>query len=274
MVLLPLYRCKSHKIAATLMHVRDQDWLENGHGGGEGLRPMIKGSSRQAGDRVSVRGVLRGTDSAEPRRPRRRTKALVGWMLYCCTAVGGTAAAFTVRDTLFPSLGGPTKPALWASSQADSTLTTEHGSTTVDGSDDTIADPAVVTTPGSTASLAIEAETTPSVSTDAGPGNSVDNHGSGGGVPQTGTTVNDNPSSGPGPGTTVGDHPSETSVPGSASTPPTAADTSTSSTLPGAGDPADPGHQGGKGGGGGGSGGGSGGGGGGSGGDGGRPSTP
>ena len=70
---------------------------------------MIKGSSSRAVDRVSIRSVLRGTDSAEAANcRRRRNKALVGWLLYCATAVGGTAAAFTVRETLFPSLGAPT----------------------------------------------------------------------------------------------------------------------------------------------------------------------
>jgi hypothetical protein len=70
---------------------------------------MIKGSSA-AGARASIRQTLRGGDaSTGRRRVRRRTKALVGWMLYCLTAVGGTAAAWTVRETLFPALGAPTQ---------------------------------------------------------------------------------------------------------------------------------------------------------------------
>jgi hypothetical protein len=107
----------------------EDDWLERGHGGGEGLKPLIKDSSDRAPDRVSIRGVLRGT--TPPPKPRRRTKALVGWLLYCATAVGGTAAAFTVRDTLFPSLGAPTKRGVWATSNVDTTLVPlQHGSTT------------------------------------------------------------------------------------------------------------------------------------------------
>jgi hypothetical protein len=66
---------------------------------------MIKGSSTRGADRVSVRAVLRGVPAAAQRPPRRRTKALVGWLIYCGVAIGGTAAAFTVRDTLFPALG-------------------------------------------------------------------------------------------------------------------------------------------------------------------------
>ena len=64
------------------MGVDDLEWLEHGHGGGEGLQPMIKGSTARAADRVSIRSVLRGSDGAPPRATRRRTKALVGWLLY------------------------------------------------------------------------------------------------------------------------------------------------------------------------------------------------
>src|SRR3954452_14084832 len=109
MVVVPLYCCEPLGPSAHLASVGDEDWLERGHGGGESLQPLIKGSSDRATDRVSVRAVLLGASAALYRRPRRRTKALVGWLLYCATAVGGTAAAFTVRDTLFPSLRARTK---------------------------------------------------------------------------------------------------------------------------------------------------------------------
>jgi hypothetical protein len=207
------------------MCVGDQDWLDKGHGGGEGLQPMIKGSTRRVADRVSIRSVLRG-DVAKPRKSRRRTKALVGWLLYCCTAVGGTAAAFTVRDTLFPSLGAPTKSALWASGKPDTTPTTEHGSTSTAGSVTAAAEITVPTTTATSPAPSVEAPTVPSVSAAGqGPSNTVDNHGpTNATVPQTGTTVGDNPSAGPGPGTTVDDHGTDPSTPSSASTPPSGQD--------------------------------------------------
>ena len=199
-----------------------------GHGGGEGLRPMVKGSSGRAVDRVSIRTVLRGGEVAPSRMPRRRTKALVGWLLYCCTAVGGTAAAFTVRDTLFPSLGAPTRRAVWANATAETTLTTEHGSSSTSQPVETVTATAIPATTASTPE-SVEPQTVPSVSDDSqGPSTSVTGHGPSNGVPPTGTTVA-NPSSGPGPGTTVDDRPTDTSTPTSASTPggpdPTAAST-------------------------------------------------
>ena len=204
---------------------------------------MIKGSTARAAERVSIRSVLRGSDSAAPRASRRRTKALVGWLLYCCTAVGGTAAAFTVRDTLFPSLGAATKPAIWGNS-SDTTLETEHGSSSTEGKEATLE---AITVPATTAS-SIEAQTVPASSASSeGPGSSVDNRSPGDG-PATGTTVVGPSSSGPGPGTTVDDHPTESSTPGSASTPTSADATPTSASTPGP-SATDPGHQGGKGGG-------------------------
>ena len=80
---------------------------------------MIKGSSTRGADRVSVRAVLRGVPAAAQRPPRRRTKALVGWLIYCGVAVGGTAAAFTVHDALFPALGSaPTPNKVWGNTIA------------------------------------------------------------------------------------------------------------------------------------------------------------
>ncbi len=232
------------------MGVGDQDWLEQGHGGGEGLQPMIKGSTARSADRVSIRSVLRGSDGAAPRATRRRTKALVGWLLYCCTAVGGTAAAFTVRDTLFPSLGAATKPAIWANS-SDTTLATEHGSSSTEGKEATLEAITVPATTASTLASSIEAQTVPATSASSeGPGSSVDNRGPGSDGPATGTTVVGPSSSSPGPGTTVDDHPTESSTPGSASTPTSADSTPTSASTPGP-SATDPGHQGGKGGGGG-----------------------
>ena len=214
------------------MVVGDQEWLEKGHGGGEGLRSMIKGSTVRAAERVSIRSVLRGSDGAAPRAPRRRTKALVGWLLYCCTAVGGTAAAFTVRDTLFPSLGAPTKAAIWANNP-DTTLTTEHGASSTEGKESTLEAITVPTTTASTLAASIEAVTVPASSASSeGPGNSVDNRGPGTDGPATGTTVVGPTSSGPGPGTTVDDHPTDTSTPGSVSTPTSADATPTSASTP------------------------------------------
>jgi hypothetical protein len=230
-VVLPLYRCYSRRDTATLIDVGDKDWLEEGHGGGEGLQSMIKGTSSPAGDRVSIRNVLRGSEHAPPRPTRRRTKAMVGWLLYCCTAVGGTAAAFTVRETLFPSLGSPTKPALWITSKIDSTLSTEHGSTSTAHADTTVVVSTTIATTVSAPSSSVEAQTVPSASAQIqgpGPENTTDTRGPGGGAPQTGTTVDDNPSSGPGPGTTADTHPTDSSTPGSATSPPTSDDTTAS----------------------------------------------
>jgi hypothetical protein len=252
-----LYRLSIALRSHHTVSVSDQDWLEKGHGGGEGLRPMIKGSTGRVGDRASIRSVLRG-DVAAPRKSRRRNKAMVGWLLYCCTAVGGTAAAFTVRDTLFPSLGAPTKPLVWASSNAaDTTLTTEHGSSSIA---DTVTS-AVETTLSATTVTAPAQSTEgqsgpPAADASQGPGNSVGNHGPASGPgPQTGTTVADNPSDGPGPSTTVGTDPTDTSTPGSVSTPPNSADPTPSTPADPATTNSTPGDQKGKGGGGGGGGG-------------------
>jgi len=176
---------------------------------------MIKGSSTRGADRVSVRAVLRGVPAAAKRPPRRRTKALVGWLIYCGVAIGGTAAAFTVRDTLFPALGSaPTPNKVWGNDSVAADETTEHNSTPVPGTD--VFDQAVLveTDPSVTAS-SIDDATVPSVSNE-GPASSIDSHGPG---TQTGpnTTVDDNPNRGPGPGTTVDDNDpqatSPTSVP-------------------------------------------------------------
>ncbi|HEX3088903.1 MAG TPA: hypothetical protein VHQ23_09625 [Ilumatobacteraceae bacterium] len=252
----------------------DQDWLDKGHGAGEGLQPMIKRSAPHAFDRVSIRSVLRGTDAPKPRNSR-RNKALVGWLLYCATAVGGTAAAFTVRDTLFPALGAPTDNRVWPN--PDTTLTTEHGSASTDDTRTTVTPTTLAAT---TLAAAAEAPTVPTVAgSSQGPGNSIDNSGPGaagpgpnagtgsGTGPAPGTTVDENQArgQGPGPGTTVADNPSDTSTPSSASTPTSAPGTPTSP-APADGDTS-PGHQSGKGGG-------SGGGGGGGGGGGSNPSTP
>lgn len=242
----------------------DQDWLDEGHGAGESLQSMIKGSSPVAVDRASIRSVLRGTDSAKPRASRRRNKALVGWLLYCFTAVGGTAAAFTVRDTLFPSLGAPTTPKVWDQG-TDTTATTEHGSSSAANSETTVATTVVVTT----IAASVESETIPTVASPEGPASSIDNRGPSGAVaPAPGTTVADSSTKGPGPGTTVADNPTDTSTP--ATTPNSAGAPVTSASTPA--DPADGGHQNGKGGGS--SGGGSSGGGGGGGGDHDAPPTP
>ena len=221
----------------------DQDWLDTGHGGGEGLQPMIKGSSSRAVDRVSIRSVLRGPESGKPRGPRRRNKALVGWLLYCATAVGGTAAAFTVRDTLFPSLGAQTDNKVWIRTSDDTTVTTEPASSSTANVDTTVA--TTVATTIATAAQSVEAQTVPTVSNPAqGPSDSIDSSGpGGGGETAPGTTV-DGQSSGPGPGTTVDDHPTDTSTPES---PPS----SEGATPASASTPTDtsPGHQSGKGGG-------------------------
>jgi hypothetical protein len=234
--------------------VGEQEWLEQGHGGGEGLQPMIKGSSGGAGERASIRNALRGTDSAAPRRgARRRNKALVGWLLYCCTAAGGTAAAWTVRETLFPALGAPTERSVWKNSNSDTTVTTkpESGSTEADEIKVISADVA-----GSTVSIAgspNEGSGAPSTTQAVGgPSNSVDNRGTNGGnAPQTGTTVVDgqsgtpggpvatpaaNPSGPGGPVTSVDNHGNgtNTSTPASVSNPPASVDPPvTAASLPG-----------------------------------------
>ncbi len=195
----------------------EQDWLEQGHGSGAGLQPMIKGSIRRTGERASIRSVLRGSD-APPRRSRRRTKAMVGWLLYCCTAVGGSAAAWTVRETLFPSLGAPTTRSVWENPRVDTTVTTEQASASTESS---VALAALAVDTVATTQATVDAQPVPSASPST---NAVDNSGSGK-APTTGTTLAENPSSGPGPGTTVDDHSTDTSTPDS----PSGADTSTSS---------------------------------------------
>jgi len=221
--------------------VGDIDWLERGHGNGEGLQPMIRGTgSRVAAQRVSIRSVLRGSD-VPPRkkrssRVRRRNKVLVGWLLYCCTAVGGTAAAFTVRDTLFPSLGSaPSRSPLWISltptvPATDAASTSQAQSSTSQASD------TVATT---TVTSIDEQLAAGSVPDEASTSSTADDQGTDNG-PQTGTTVA-NPK---GPGTTtVTTVTAADDNPGSSSTP-------TSPTPSSAPAPADDGHQKGKGGGG------------------------
>ncbi len=193
----------------------EHDWLERGHGGGEGLQPLIKGSSGRALDRVSIRSVLRGT--TPPRTPRRRTKALVGWLLYCATAVGGTAAAFTVRDTLFPALGAPTQRGVWATSNVDTTVSVQHGSTTTVSRDVVILEAAMQREIVESASQSsIDAATvTTAPAAEQAPDGSVDgrdpasNRGPGGTVAVT----DEGPASGPEPGTTIDEHPTDTSTP-------------------------------------------------------------
>jgi hypothetical protein len=141
---------------------------------------------------------------------------LVGWLLYCATAVGGTAAAFTVRDTLFPSLGAPTKRGVWATSNVDTTLVPlQHGSTTSMSRDAVVLEAAmqeeiIEGTPTSS----VDAATVPTAPAEHGPITSVDNldpaRGKG---PSTVTIVDEGPASGPGPGTTIDEHPSDTSPP-------------------------------------------------------------
>jgi uncharacterized membrane protein YgcG len=240
---------------ATLGAVGNEDWLERGHGGGESLQPLIKSAPERGADRVSVRGVLGGASTAAKRPPRRRTKALVGWLLYCATAVGGTAAAFTVRDTLFPSLGAPTKAATWLNRAAAPHNTAPTETTPPPGSD-AVAGAILVETNPSVIPPSVEDQTVPSTS-DQGTSSSTQGRAptarSG---PGTGTTVDDNPSRGPGPGTTVDeDDPAATSPTGT--TPHEDDPVTTVSTTPDPSAPAttDPDHKG-KGGGGGDSGGG------------------
>lgn len=255
MVLRPLYRCDSRPDPSTLADVGEDDWLERGHGGGEGLQPLIKGSSGRAADRVSIRSVLRGT--TPPRTPRRRTKALVGWLLYCATAVGGTAAAFTVRDTLFPALGAPTKRGVWATSNVDTTVSVQHGSTTTMSRDVVVLEAAMQQEIVESASQSsIDAATVPTAPADEqAPNSSIDRDPGGNRGPAGTVAVTDEgPASGPGPGTTIDEHPTDTSTPPTLGepTPPTTADPNVTTIT---GDVSGKGKGGGGGGGGGGDGG-------------------
>jgi hypothetical protein len=215
--------------------VGEHDWLDRGHGGGEGLQPLIKGSSGRGSDRVSIRGVLRGITPT--RKPRRRAKALIGWLLYCATAVGGTAAAFTVRDTLFPSLGAPTNRSVWASSNVDNTLWTEHGSSTSLSSETRILEAAVMEeiVQGQPSSSTDEAAAAAAVTVPTAyvaaqkPNTTVDNRDPGTDRrPGTVDIVDQAPATGPGPGTTVDGKPTDTSTPSTVGEP-----TSTSTSDPG-----------------------------------------
>jgi len=190
---------------------------------------MIKGSSTRGTERVSVRAVLRGVPTGAKRPPRRRTKALVGWFIYCAVAAGGTAAAFTVRDTLFPTLGGSSPAAnpkgVWGDNETPET--SEHNSTLAPGTQ--VFDQAVLAETDPSASDSSADEQTAPSATAEGPGTSVDNQGPG---TRSGpnTTVDDNPNRGPGPGTTVDDHdpeatPTGTSVPHDDDPVPTASST-------------------------------------------------
>jgi hypothetical protein len=208
-------------VATTLIFVSEQDWLDHGHGGGEGLRPMIKSS---AAGGVSSGDVLGGSSWVGSRRgPRRRTKALVGWLLYCCTAVAGMAAAWTVRETLFPSLGAPTARSIWEDPTATTITAGEVESESSEGRETAPTVP-IPTTVVTTSESSIGAKAGPSASLPGvAPTNSVDNHGSGGGnSPGTGTTVAGNASgngSG-GPGATVDDHGGKVSTSASVPNPP------------------------------------------------------
>ena len=264
-VLLPKCGCYSRLVGPTLFDMGEHDWLERGHGGGEGLQPMIKGSALRVSERASIRSVLRGSEASTPRRAtRRRTKALVGWLLYCCTAVGGTAAAFTVRDTLFPSLGAPATRSLWVSTNAGTTGATDPASTSSSKLDTTVVASTEVAETVATTQPTIADQSVDSSSSGPGGGNttnSIDDrgngNGSGGNVPETGTTVAGPSSSGTGNGgtvTTIDDHATDTSTAASA-TPASVDPTPTQATAP-ASDTTDtsPGHQSGKNGGGGGGG--------------------
>jgi len=220
------------------MAVGDTDWLERGHGSGEGLHPMIKGTTGRVAQRVSIRSVLRGSDvPPKPRnaRARRRTKVLVGWLLYCLTAVGGTAAAFTVRDTLFPALGSPATRPLWIS-VTPTVPATDAASTSAARNSTSLVSDTVPTTVTSideqiAAGATVPDDATSSTADDEGNDN----------TPQTGTTVANPRSPGSTTVTTIDDNPGGTSTPSSP----------TQSSSP---DTTDGGHQKGKGGGGGGGG--------------------
>ena len=224
---------------STLKPVGEYHWLDRGHGGGESLQPLIKGVSGVRLIASSIRSVLRGSDPRPPRKPRRRTKALVGWLLYCCTAVGGTAAAFTVRDTLFPSLGDASRRTLWASPDIDVTTTAAPTSTLPEPLT-TLFEEVAVVAPGTAIATSppTAAAETPSSQQVASQGpapatsNTSVNHGPGGdGNTPTGTTVPEASSSGPGPGPNSGgggDDGPDTSTP----TPPTGGDSTTTPTTP------------------------------------------
>ncbi len=197
MVVLPLYRSDSRLGVATLLYVGKRDWLENGHGDGERLQPIIDAS---AADGVSILDVLRRADRFTPRsRSRRATKALVGWVLYCGVAAGGTAAAWTVRATLFPSPGAPTPRSVWENSSSHPTRSTESEVAST-ATADTSVDLRVAAAAVNVTVSSINGQTVPTASLPgAGPNNTVDDHGSDqGSVPETGTTL-PNTSSGSGP---------------------------------------------------------------------------
>ena len=228
-VVLPLSSIRTRSDTTTLKSVGEIDWLERGHGGGDGLRPMIKGAAGRVADRVSIRSVLRGGDIRTARKPRRRTKLLVGWLVYCCIAVGGTAAAFTVRATLFPQLGGPTQ-ALWVSPAPAVPLTTEHGATSTEGDTTPLAIQAAVILAAvepDGPSSSVDAQTVPSASSpDADQGNANDDRGRGANAgPSTGTIVAQGP--GGGHGTIVDETPTiaPNSEPGTSGDPTTTVST-------------------------------------------------
>lgn len=221
---------------------------------------MIKSTARRAVDRVSIRSVLRGGEVRLPRKQRRRTKALVGWLLYCCTAVGGTAAAFTVRDTLFPQLGGPSQ-ALWVSPSPEVPRRTEHGSSSTEGPDTTpvTVDAAIVAaSEGPVPDYSPDAQTVPSASSPNADQVVVDNRSpSAGAGPPTGSGVPQGPDGGHGtivdvnPTVTSNSSPGTSADPTSTTVSTPSSPASTSTTTPDTDGGKAPGGGGGSGGGGG-----------------------
>jgi hypothetical protein len=129
-------------------------------------------------------------------------------LLYCVTAVGGTAAALSVHDTLFPTLGGSNEAGpltgVWQNG-VNPDETTEADSTPV-ASTGTVAQAVSLSTESSVNESSSDDRTVASAAPTQAPESSIDGRvPATGGATRTGTTVSDDPSRGPGPGTSVDD---------------------------------------------------------------------
>ena len=142
-------------------------WLDQGHGDGESLVPVTGAPSRD---------MVASSDDRPASWYSRSGKAVVV-ALAAAALIGSAGTAYAVRETLFPSLGSPTSPSVWANpvpasvpaeTTAPAVTTTSTTSTT------------------STVPVTVPADTVPPVtSVPAGASPVV--------VPNTVTTVEDHP---------------------------------------------------------------------------------
>jgi hypothetical protein len=150
------------------------NWLDQGHGDGESLVPV-------AG--VPSRDMAVSSDRGSAGWHSRSGKAVIA-ALAAAALIGSAGTAYAVRETLFPSLGSPTSPSVWAnpvpaSVPAETTVPAVTSSTSTTTSTVPVTVPAD-TVPPVTTLTSVPAGTSPAV------------------VSNTVTTVEDNPEAGHG----------------------------------------------------------------------------